>query len=247
LARALGDAVPEAATARIDGAATAQGKLALPALKLSGTQRSAGLEVGGLGTERYVEGWFRTACRDATGRAVPWIVGEQERDWLGEAAAGALLPAALQAAADPAGHPDGIDPLARQLARRLFAGEERSVARRLRETLYAVEMERTLDPARRLALLLNTGQWGPGICGARQAARTYFGRPVARLSPLQAAWLAGALRDPQGAWRQRQGIDPPDLARARALLMRLRGVPRAERERAAHEDLGFTSRPAREG
>lgn len=57
-------------------------------------------------------------------------------------------------------------------------------------------MERTLGKARILTLYLNTVDWGPGLCGARDAARRYFGREPGQLTLLQAAWLAGILRDP---------------------------------------------------
>ena len=84
--------------------------------------------------------------------------------------------------------------MTQQLARTLFTGGEKTAARKLRELLYAIEMERTLGKPRILELYLNTVDWGPGLCGARAAARTYFRKRPEQLTPLEAAWLAGILR-----------------------------------------------------
>lgn len=267
------DAVPEAKLARIEGRARAEGRLQLPSLK-AGTRLSIeGFEVGGLTTERLQSGWFTYDCRAADGRLRTRLAGEGERGWLDTDALGALLPAAVLAAEDQRFHqhagydaveiaqvlgamragPDeeddsslrGASTLTQQLARTLFTGPERTLARKLRELLYAVEMERTLGKARILQLYLNTVHWGPGLCGARAAARAYFGKRVAQLSPLEAAWLAAALRAPHAAHAQ-QLAGAPDLERARRVLMQMRELPRAERQRAARQPL-VLARPARSG
>ena len=64
-------------------------------------------------------------------------------------------------------------------------------ARKLREILYAVEMEQSLGKLRLLTLYLNTVEWGPGIQGVRQAARVYFGKEPRDLRPEEAAWAGG--------------------------------------------------------
>jgi membrane peptidoglycan carboxypeptidase len=80
------------------------------------------------------------------------------------------------------------------------------VTRKLRELLYAVELERTLGKPRILALYLAVAPWGDGVCGAAQAARRRFGKPARELDPIEAAWLATLLRDPNAA------VDPARLA-----------------------------------
>ncbi len=66
----------------------------------------------------------------------------------------------------------------------MVAGDERSASRKLRELLYAVEMERTLGKARILQLYLALAPWGDGVCGAERAVRLHLGsarhRPSAR-------------------------------------------------------------------
>lgn len=257
------DAVPEARIARIDGSAQGSGRLRLPAWQADNDVRIDGFAVGGLTTEKLQHGWFAHVCRAADGSTRPRLSGEGERDWLDADALGTLLPAAVLAAEDQRflRHPgydvveiaqalDAIDAdggpalrgastLTQQLARTLFTGGERSLARKLRELLYAVEMERTLGKPRILQLYLNTVDWGPGLCGARAAARRYFGRRVAQLTPLEAAWLASALRAPHAAHAQQFLRGQPDADRARRVLMQMRELPRAQRERAARQTLAF--------
>jgi hypothetical protein len=131
----------------------------------------------------------------------------------------------------------GASTLTQQLARTLFTGGERTAARKLRELLYAVEMERTLGKERILLLYLNTVDWGPGLCGARAAARTYFGKRPAQLTPLQAAWLAGILRAPHAAHARQYRGGLPDPERARWVLMQMRELPKHERAQWARRPL----------
>jgi membrane peptidoglycan carboxypeptidase len=98
-------------------------------------------------------------------------------------------------------------------------------------------MERTLGKERVLLLYLNTVDWGPGLCGARAAARTYFGKRPAQLSPLEAAWLAGILRAPHAAHERQYRTRTPDAERARWVLMQMRELPKHERVQWARRPL----------
>ncbi len=267
LYRVLADAVPEARLARIEGQLQARGTLALPTLRARSDVRIDGFEVGGLTTERLQSGWFTFSCRAADGSARSVMSGDGESGWLDEAALGTLLPAAVLAAEDqrflqhagfdpveltqvlartdgddaPGAALRGASTVTQQLARTLYTGPERTLARKLRELLYAVEMERTLGKARILQLYLNTVDWGPGLCGARAAARTYFNKRVTQLSPLEAAWLAGVLRAPHAAHERQFRAGQADPARAQWVLMQMRELPRAQRERAARQALAFAA------
>jgi hypothetical protein len=270
LYRAVGDAVPEATFARIEGTVRAEGTLSLPSRRASVRWNVESFEVGGLGTEPLQYGWFRFACgrRDGSGRLV--ITGDGERPWTPVDAIGPYLAAAVlaaedqrfhqhagydeQALADILGDLDGRprrggSTLTQQLARTLFTGGDRTAVRKLRELLYAVEMERTLGKARILELYLNTVDWGPGVCGAKAAARAYFNKAPARLTALEAAWLAGVLRNPHVAWETQFNARQPDRARATQVLMQMRDWPKRERERWAMHPLAFApaSSPKRAG
>ena len=249
---ALATVVPEAAVARIEGTLAAGGQLQLPQRSGSMKFHAEAIEVGGLGTEALQFGSFAMACRDAGGAPRRTLTGDSEPRWITLDRMG-MLPAAVVAAEDqrfelhpgyddtelasllasvePEGLRRGASTLTQQLARTLFTGGEKTVARKLRELLYAIEMERTLGKPRILELYLNTVDWGPGLCGARDAARTYFRKRPEQLTPLEAAWLAGILRAPHAAHAQQFVGGTVDAERARWVLMQMRGMARSERER----------------
>jgi hypothetical protein len=259
--RALASAIPEARYARILGTLRAHGTISLPSRKSSIVFDVSDLEVGGLGTERFQYGWFRFACAQPAGPARIVITGDGERPWLAADAMGPYLPAAVLAAEDQrfrqhAGYDEnelaglladldhgrpirGASTITQQLARTLYTGHERTAVRKLRELLYAIEMERTLGKERILELYLNTVDWGPGLCGAKEAARAYFNRTLARLTPLQAAWLAGILRNPHVAYSEQFAASAPDKERAQWVLAQMREFPRADRTRWAKEPLAL--------
>jgi hypothetical protein len=205
-------------------------------------------------------------CPDAEGLPSLRRLAAGEGRWISPAGSGALLAAAVLAAEDQRFHEHegfdraeigqvlasideqglarGASTITQQLARTLFTGAERTGVRKLRELLYAVEMERTLGKGMILALYLNTVHWGPGICGADAAARAYFGRRPGELTPLEAAWLAGILPNPQRAFEEELLAGVPDTARAARVLQQMRSLPRRERDRWAQQPLAFAAPPA---
>jgi hypothetical protein len=261
LVRSLGDAVPEAGYARIEGSVEAQGTLSLPSRRASVRWSATGWEVGGLGTEALQYGWFRHACVQRDGTARWRVTGDGERGWSAIDAMGPYLPAAVLAAEDQRFHQhagydeaalaslladlhDGVpargaSTVTQQLARTLITGGERTVARKLRELLYSIEMERTLGKARILELYLNTVDWGPGLCGAQAAARAYFNKSPARLTALESAWLASVLRNPHVAWDRQFLPRQPERDRAVQVALQMRDWPRRERQRFAAQPLAF--------
>ena len=260
LYRVLREAVPEAALARIEGSVQAEGSLVLPSLHTRAAWHGEGWEVTGLGTEQLRFGPFRLACSGAAGWSTV-LTGDGEKTWAVADAMGPYLAAAVIAAEDQRfpqhggydeqaisdvlaniedGRPSrGASTITQQLARTLFTGGERTAARKLRELLYTIEMERTLGKARILELYLNTVDWGPGLCGAKAAARAYFGKAPVRLTPIEAAWLASVLRNPHAAWVQRMEMRQPSRERATAVLMQMRDWPRRDRRRFARQTLAF--------
>jgi len=104
---------------------------------------------------------------------------------------------------------------------------------------------RTLGKERILELYLNTVDWGPGLCGARTASRTYFGKAPAKLSTLESAWLAASLRQPQRAYEREFLTGRADLVRTHGVLAQMRSVPSSERARSARQSLAFASAPRR--
>jgi hypothetical protein len=258
----FGDAVPEQRVARVEGKLAARGSLALPALQGRSSVQIEGFAVDGLDTARYAYGPLRHVCGTQGGEARWVATGEGERGWIALDAMGSLLPAAVVAAEDQRFHEhSGVDAteveaalsdlqegtargastITQQLARTLVTGGERTLARKLRETLYAAEMERTIGKPRILELYLNTVDWGPGACGASAAARTYFRKRPAQLTPIEAAWLAGILRNPHDAYARQYVARTPDAERATWVLSQMRGLPRRERERWSRRPIAFAA------
>jgi len=250
LANVLGlfrSTVPEVGRAIILGHFSAAGTLSLPSGKWSILPRLDGFEVYGLGTERLRYGTVDFVCRDANGIPQPHHGGDGAPGWVAPDKTGRALPRAVLAAEDGRfyEHPGydleeliplladadrndrrGASTLSQQLAKNLYTGADRNGARKLRELLYAVEMERTLGKQRILTLYLNTADWGPGICGAADATRIYFARTPQQLNPVQAAWLGGILRNPHRAYRQEFLTRTPEAHRLNWVLTQ---TPRASR------------------
>jgi hypothetical protein len=122
----------------------------------------------------------------------------------------------------------GASTLSQQLAKMLYVGDERTAVRKVRELLYAVELDRTLGKARVLQLYLSVVPWGDGQCGAEAAALHYFGKRAAALDAAEAVWLASLLRNPEAELeRSANGVDASRLA---TIAGALRPVPRWRRE-----------------
>jgi len=118
---------------------------------------------------------------------------------------------ALQKAMDDGKLGRGASTLTQQLAKNLWLGEERSLFRKAKEYVLAQRLER-LGKDRILELYLNEVEWGEGIYGAEAAARTWFHKPAAALSPEEAAVLTAMLPAP----RNRNPRRPSPHLRARA-------------------------------
>lgn len=200
-------AIPELATAQIEGSFALRARLDLPSRVLTVRPRVEGMAVQGLGTDQWTNA--RSLCsRNLTPAQAAALPGP-----------GSLLARAVIAAEDQRffEHPGfdlvemtqalhsnqraepalrGASTLSQQVAKLLVTGGERSPVRKLRELLYAVEMEQTLGKARILRLYLDNAPWGATVCGAQAAAHTYFGKRADRLTATESIWLAAMLHNP---------------------------------------------------
>jgi Transglycosylase len=215
--------------------------------------RLEGFEVSGLATERLADLQRPAACRVEAQAGVPIIDG-----WLPRAVIAAedarffehpgydlkALADALQRNQRPGSTVAGASTLTQQLAKLVVAGDERSASRKLRELLYAVEMERTLGKARILQLYLALAPWGDGICGAERAVRLHLGqRDASAVGPVAAAWLASLLSAPDAHLKAELAAGEIDQARVARVLDAMRPM-RAERREKVQVQLLFWSPPA---
>ncbi len=237
----FGAAVPEAARARIQGRAGAVVRLSLPSRRYAIEPALTGLTVEGLGTEALIAASPVPACaRSPRGRraAEPFgawlpkaVIAAEDQRFFEHAGYDLAEMAAAWSSELPASGADrrrGASTISQQLAKLLYVGDERSAARKVRELLYAVELDRTLGKARVLQLYLAVAPWGDGQCGGEAAALHYFGKRAAGLDAAEAVWLASLLRHPEAELER--AAHGADAARLATIAGALRPMSRIRRE-----------------
>lgn len=96
-----------------------------------------------------------------------------------------------------AGHVvQGGSTITQQLAKNLFLSNDRTILRKIRETLYALQLEWRFSKSQILSDYLNSIYYGDGATGVGTAAEYYFGKPVAKLDLAESALLAGLPKGP---------------------------------------------------
>ncbi len=142
----------------------------------------------------------------------------------------------------------GGSTITQQVARNLLLSpterRQRTLTRKLRETLLAWRLNRRLSKDQILALYLNTTYYGGFAYGVEAAAQTFFGKSAADLTLPECALLAGLPQAPTA-------YDPflhPEAARARQkavldLMVRHGFIDAATRDRALSVPLAFNSAP----
>ncbi len=90
----------------------------------------------------------------------------------------------------------GGSTITQQLARNLFLNPEKTLMRKVKEAILALEIENTYSKDEILELYFNQIYYGSGAWGAESAAQIYFGKHVWELSLTECAMLAGIPRWP---------------------------------------------------
>jgi len=90
----------------------------------------------------------------------------------------------------------GASTISQQLAKNLFLSREKTMGRKLEELALALLLDSSLGKERLLEIYLNVIEWGPGLYGLRPAARHYFGKEPANLTPKQMAFLVSLVPGP---------------------------------------------------
>ncbi len=223
----LEESIPEVKRANIEGNVKVNARLTLPGGKLIANPVIEGFGVSGLGTEAIINS--RSTCskyksrltKDSLlSRAV--IAAEDQRFFSHPGYDAIELSQSLTTNQDEERIARGGSTITQQVAKMLIAGSERSPVRKLRELLYAVEMEQTLGKARILNLYLANAPWGDGVCGAEAASRLYFKQAAHLLSPAQAAWLAAMLNNPNAHAAEWASSGQIDIVRTQWVLKGIR-------------------------
>ncbi|HSE79227.1 MAG TPA: penicillin-binding protein 1A [Alphaproteobacteria bacterium] len=104
----------------------------------------------------------------------------------------------------------GGSTITQQLAKNVFLTHERTVGRKIQETILALWLEHNFSKDQILTIYLNRVYLGAGTYGVEAAARRYFGKSARHLGRYEAAVIAGLLKAPS------RFAPTADLARARA-------------------------------
>jgi len=98
----------------------------------------------------------------------------------------------------------GAGTITMQLARNLYLGHERRLARKLQEAVLAwiIEHLTWATKERLLEIYLNIIEWGPEVHGANEAAHYYFGHDATHVTVPEALFLSTVVPSPR-KWRYR--------------------------------------------
>uniref|UniRef100_A0A7C4Y447 Penicillin-binding protein n=1 Tax=Caldisericum exile TaxID=693075 RepID=A0A7C4Y447_9BACT len=91
---------------------------------------------------------------------------------------------------------EGASTITQQLARTMFLTPERTIDRKIKEALLAIELEKRFTKDLILEMYLNQVFFGTGAYGIEQASLTYFGKHAKDLDLAESAMLAGIIQAP---------------------------------------------------
>lgn len=94
------------------------------------------------------------------------------------------------------GFKQGASTLTQQLARQLYLNLDKTITRKIKEMITAIQIERTYTKEEILEMYLNHMYFGHGAYGAQSAALKFFGKNVSDLTVDEAALLIGVLKAP---------------------------------------------------
>lgn len=130
----------------------------------------------------------------------------------------------------------GGSTLTQQLARMLYLSNERTYARKIKEAVLALMIERELTKDQILELYLNRVYLSAGVYGVQPLCLRLFGKPAKDVTVSEAALVAGLIRAPSALspWSNLDGA----ITRSHVVLTRLReeGFITAAQERQARSN-----------
>jgi len=130
----------------------------------------------------------------------------------------------------------GGSTLTQQLIKNVLLTPERTLTRKIKEFVLALEIESKYSKDQILQMYLNEAPYGGSAYGVEEAAHTYFNKSVSELDLAQCAFLAGL---PQSPTYYSPSKGDAYLGRTAAVLRRMRedGYITPEEEKAAFEEV----------
>ena len=135
----------------------------------------------------------------------------------------------------------GGSTITQQVAKNLFLTHQRSLRRKIQETLLALWLEYRFSKVEILETYLNRAYFGAGAYGVDAAARRYFGKGARDVSVWQAAVLAGLVKAPS----QLSPLTDSDAAENRAILVLDAMVQSGALTESEHRQAVLTAEPIR--
>jgi penicillin-binding protein 1A len=112
---------------------------------------------------------------------------------------GFYLPSLIRAAVRnvrAGGTREGGSTITQQLVRMTYLSNDRTIKRKVQESILSIRLEHQLSKEEILVRYLNTAYFGAGAYGVDAAAKRYFGKRAKDVSLSEAAMLAGLVRAP---------------------------------------------------
>ncbi|WP_426491945.1 monofunctional biosynthetic peptidoglycan transglycosylase [Hymenobacter sp. 102] len=114
----------------------------------------------------------------------------------------------------------GGSTISQQVAKNVFLWQGRSYVRKAAEAYFTLLIELLWNKRRIMEMYLNVAEMGDCIFGAEAASQQYFHKSASKLSPQEAALLAGVLPNPLRFRASNPG--PQARAKQRRVLRRMR-------------------------
>ena len=136
------------------------------------------------------------------------------------------------------GYAQGGSTLTQQLVKNVLLSSERTIFRKLREFILAVQIERKYSKDEILQMYLNEAPYGGTAWGVEAATETYFGKKAKDLNLVESAILAGLPQRPS-AYSPYSTTPDAYIGRASDVLRRMEedGYITKEQEEAAKSEL----------
>jgi penicillin-binding protein 1A len=141
----------------------------------------------------------------------------------------------------------GASTITQQLARKVHLSDEKTLTRKIKEALTAIQIERTYTKKEILEMYLNHVYFGHGAHGVQMAAQRFFGKPVQELDVQESAMLVALVQRPESL----SPIKYPQrcLERRNLVLYNMYAtgaLPRADYERYKEMPLAVLDTPGNE-
>lgn len=113
----------------------------------------------------------------------------------------------------------GGSTITQQYVKQTYLTSEQTLVRKIKEAVMAVKLEQQISKEEILTRYLNTVYFGRGAYGVQAAARAWFDHDLGKLNAGEAAFLAGLLRNPNGADPHRGEASLKEAVRRRHVVL----------------------------